>query len=367
MDRNLLLAFALSFLVMSVWALMQPPPRPKPAPALEAEAPGRAPAAVPAPGRPTPGNVAPAAEPAGEEGAPPAPVESIAIAHPLYLAELSTEGAALRDWELARYHDRHGDPVRLVSRGDPLATAVTPFTELELGDLSKQVWHVESRSDTEVRFAWERRGVAIRKTYSFSDDGYDFKLRIDVSNRGEAPIEPKFAVRLPIIERAGNDFREQSATAFVAGSRQYTPLAGLGTVGFFGRIMGKQPGGSVPHVGDVEWSGVTTPYFLAAVFPDQPTAARTVFESVEPGKQGVVEIYYDAVTLPPAQSATREYRGYLGPKEIERLEAFAARASAPSATAAIDLGWSFVHPMTRAFGWLLEVLHSFIPNYGWSI
>jgi len=26
-----------------------------------------------------------------------------------------------------------------------------------------------------------------------------------------------------------------------------------------------------------------------------------------------------------------------------------------------------VHPMTRAFTWLLAVLHSFVPNYGWSI
>jgi YidC/Oxa1 family membrane protein insertase len=47
---------------------------------------------------------------------------------------------------------------------------------------------------------------------------------------------------------------------------------------------------------------------------------------------------------------------------MERLEAFA-----PSAVASVDLGWSFVKPVTRAFSWLLAVLHSFVPNYGWSI
>ena len=361
MDRNLLLAFALSFLVLSVWTMMQPPPRPKPAPMAQAEAPAAESAAQPAP-RP----IAPAAEPA-EQGEPAVPAQTIAISRPLYLAELSSEGASLRDWELTQYRDRHGDPVRLASRGDPLATAATPFDELMLGDLSKQVWRVESRSDTEVRFAWERRGVSIRKTFSFSDDGYDFRLRIDVSNRGEAPIAPKFAVQLPIVERTGNDFREQNADAFVGGSRKYTPLTGLGTVGFFGRLRGTKPGGTIPYSGDIDWSGVSTPYFLLAFFPDQTRAARASIATVEPGKKGIVELYFDPVTLPAAQSAAREYRGYFGPKEIERLEAFEAQAGATSATAAIDLGWSFVHPVTRAFSWLLAVLHSFVPNYGLSI
>jgi YidC/Oxa1 family membrane protein insertase len=338
-DRNLLLAFALSFLVLSVWTMMQPPTHPKPASAPQAE--------VPAP---------------EDAGIPAAPAQSVAIARPLYLAELSNEGASLRDWELTRYHDQYGDPIRLVNRGDPLATAATPFEELALGDLSKQAWRIESRSDTEVRFAWESRGVAVRKTFTFSDDGYDFRLRIDVSNRSQAPIAPAFSVLLPLVERPGNDFREQSATALVVGALEYTPLGSLGSAGMFGWLTGKKPGGSVDYAGDVDWAGVATPYFLAAFFPDQPSAARTRFVSLEPGKRGAVQVYFDPVTLPPSQSATREYRVYLGPKEIERLEAFA-----PSAVSSIDLGWSFVQPMTRAFGWLLAVLYSFVPNYGLSI
>jgi YidC/Oxa1 family membrane protein insertase len=289
-------------------------------------------------------------------------VQSIPIARPLYVAELSSEGASLRDWELTRYHDRHGDPVQLVSRGDPLASATTPFAELSLGDLSRQVWRVDSRSDTEVRFSWESRGVTVRKTFSFPDDGYDFRLRIDVSNGGQTTIAPVFGVQLPILERPGNDFREQSATALVAGSLEYTPLASLGSAGMFGWLTGAKPGQPVDHAGDIDWAGVATPYFLAAFFPDQPTTARTRFASVEPGKRGVVSVYFDPVSLPPGQSATRDYRVYFGPKEIERLEAFT-----PSAAASVDLGWSFVAPMTRAFGWLLAVLHSFVPNYGWSI
>jgi YidC/Oxa1 family membrane protein insertase len=359
-DRNLLLAFSLSFLVMALWMAVQPP-RPRP-PVEQAAAPSAGTAS--SPDQPAIPAVAPAnaTAPAGRVTAPSVPAQSIAITRPLYLAELSNEGASLRDWELTQYRDRHGDPIRLVSRSDELATAVTPFSELAVGDLSQQNWRVESQSDTEVRFAWEGRGVAVHKTFTFSDDGYDFRLRIDVSNRGDTPLAPQFGVALPIVMRVGNDFREQSASALVGGKRQQMPLTSLGSAGFVGRLFGKRDGEPVVPGGAVDWSGVATPYFLTAFFPDQPSAAHTRFESAVPGKRGVIRVDFDPVTLPPAQSATREYQVYLGPKEIARLEAFS-----PSAASSIDLGWSFVHPMTRAFGWLLAVLHSFVPNYGLSI
>jgi YidC/Oxa1 family membrane protein insertase len=360
-DRNLVLAFALSFLVLSVWTMMQPP-RPKPAPPAQTEVRSEAEALPRYPKAEPPAAVNPSPPLPAQPDAAPTPAQVVAIERPLYRAELASTGASLRDWELKQYRDRHEEPIRLVSQGDALATAVTPFTELALGDLSQQNWRVESESDTEVRFAWQGRGVALRKTYQFSDDGYDFRLRIDVSNGGPTPIAPTFLVELPLLDRTGNDFREQTASALHAGKVERTPLASLGSAGMTGWLTGRKGGAPIEYIGDIDWAGVQSPYFLGAFFPDQPSEARTRFVTLERGKRGAVQVYFEPVTLPPAQSATREYRVYLGPKEIERLEAFA-----PTATASVDLGWSFVHPVTRAFGWLLAVLHSFVPNYGWSI
>ena len=276
MDRNLLLAFALSFLVLSVWTMMQPPPRPKPAAAPQAEAPAprRAP---PVPGLAAPAaGGAPAAEPA-DAGAPAAPVQSIPIARPLYLAELSNEGASLRDWELTRYHDRHGDPIRLVSRGDPLATAATPFEELALGDLSKQVWRVESRSDTEVRFAWESRGVAVRKTFSFSDDGYDFRLRIDVSNHGQVPIAPQFRVQLPLVERPGQRLPRAERDGARRRQRSSTRRSRASAARACSGGSRESKGGSaVDYAGEIDWAGVADSVLPRRVLPRsaEPPRAR---------------------------------------------------------------------------------------------
>ena len=89
-------------------------------------------------------------------------------------------------------------------RDDALATAATPFTELVLGDLSQQVWRVESRSDTEVRFALgaQRRVSCTRRTRSPTTDtisGYALMCRTEPRR----PIAPAFLVEMPLARAPG--------------------------------------------------------------------------------------------------------------------------------------------------------------------
>jgi YidC/Oxa1 family membrane protein insertase len=103
-------------------------------------------------------------------------------------------------------------------------------------------------------------------------------------------------------------------------------------------------------------------YFVAAILPDHPTQARARFVSTSPGEAAVVQLYFDPVRLPPGQPTERVFRGYIGPKEPARLEAVS-----PGLVQSIDLGWSWIVPLTRFFNWLLAALHVFIPNYGLAI
>ena len=376
MDRNFLLACALSFLVISLWAMTQTPPAD----------PGKSPAgqetseAVPATrdassekGTPqtsryptlaappsAPGSTTPQSRQPEAERATPATEQTLTIARPLYEAQLSSTGATLSSWRLLQYTD-HGDPIHLVP-GDGEPSLATPFPELGLGDPGREAWRVERSEGDQVVFVWQRDGIRLRKTYRFSEDGYDFRLLVEIENGSQRNMAPAFLTEWPIQGQPGNDFRELSASALAAGSVESTPLASLGSPGFFGRLSGARAGEPVELEGEIDWAGVQTPYFLAAVFPDQPSAARGRVVSLEAGRLGVVQIYFQPVTLAPGQSAAREFRVYAGPKEIERLNAFA-----PSATASIELGWAFIAPMTRTFGWLLAVLYSFIPNYGVAI
>jgi YidC/Oxa1 family membrane protein insertase len=66
------------------------------------------------------------------------------------------------------------------------------------------------------------------------------------------------------------------------------------------------------------------------------------------------------VTLPPGQTAAREYRVYLGPKDSGRLEAVGANLDQ-----AIQKGW--FPALTDFFTAVLVATYSVVPNYGVAI
>ncbi|MGH0029165.1 MAG: membrane protein insertase YidC [Myxococcota bacterium] len=380
MDRNLLIAFTLSFLVLLTWnAMLQPSPEEQAA-AERAAAEEQARAADAEPGGPTPAPAdqadrfgdLPDAEPAEvlpeqarrsqpTEALPPA--TQLPIDRNLYDAVLTTRGGALEGWELKSYVDGYGDPVALVENGSgPGAVAHTPFLELGAGDLSREEWRVVEETPDGVAFAIERGGVHLRKAWTFDPDGYGFRLRIDVENGSSAPVQPRFLVDWPARARDDNDFKEQSFALLEDGEVERMPVNGVGNPGFFGFFTGDSGQDHYDYEGEIDWAGVESTYFVSALIPDSPAQASARVAVIERSRVGATQVFFDPVTLPPGQTLTREFRGYVGPKEADRLEAMEGGLDR-----SIDLGWSWVAPLTRGFNWLLQVLYSFIPNYGIAI
>ncbi len=365
MDRNLFLAFALSFGVLLLWTMVVDPPKPP----LEAPAPPTAEAPVPPSSAPvaTLPELAPAAPAevplrAGPADTPPTVVgERIRFETRLYRAELDTRGAGLAHWELKDYHSSEkdgGGPIVLTTGGAPFQLGLaTPFVELGLGDLSAVEFSVENPGPLEYVFQYTRDGVSVRKTYVFYEDTYTFDLQIRVKNASEREITPRFAVNWPATQQPGNDFREQALAALAGGSVESEMLQGIGEAGFFG-------GGEREHVleGEVDWIGSQSAYFVAALLSDQPAQARGRFVATTPGVAGVAQLFFTPVRLPPGQPAERVVRGYVGPKERRRLE-----AAGSGLVRSIDVGWAWISPLTTFFNWLLEALYVFIPNYGLAI
>ncbi len=360
MDRNLILAFALSFAVLILWSTLVGPRR----------------APEPPPGAPPPSSEAPEL-PAAKSTLPPLtraealpaptkaevlpPGDRLRYETPLYRAELDTRGAGIVHWELRRFDsgDRAGsEPIVLTTGREPLATVLaTSFDELGLGDLSRELFQVEEQNAGVFAFLLERQGVVVRKTFEFQEDSYAFELRVEVENHSQRSIAPRFAVNWPAQMAPGQDFREQSLGVLHDGSVQREALAAFGKSGFFGG----DPVRVVEFSREVDWAGVLTTYFVSAVLPDDPSQASARFVAVTPGEAGLAQVYFDPVELAPGQSVMRVFRAYMGPLEPARL------AEMPGLINAIDLGWSWVSPLTRGFGWLLGVLYAVIPNYGLAI
>ncbi len=373
MDRDLLIAIGLSMLVLTVWQVLggvwSAPPVPDAGPEVprQAERP-----AVPEAPEPDPGPIGELPtlpeEPALPSG------EQIAFERSFtyegrgegYRAELNTRGAALQRWELRGYVSGGPEPEPIVlttgQQPDDLV-GVTPFEELGLGDLSRELWQLEARDGESARLSFQREGVTIRKTWSFGDD-YTFRVRVDVENGSEADVAPSFAIGWPAHVRDGNDFREQALAGLLQGDLKQELLVGLGQVSLPGRLIGRTPQPVLDFDGAKgwDWAGLQTTYFLGALLPDDPSQAKARISATRTGEAGIAWLLFERVRIPPGLAASREYRGFAGPKHPELL----ARVGGETIRS-IDRGWAPFRPLTSFFGWLLHQIYAVVPNYGVAI
>ena len=129
MEKRVLIAVLLSFLVLYVYQVLVPtPPDQKPAQASKT-------ATAPHASAPTPSNPAPSvqgpAKPAAAQNTPAqastAPSRDIVVENQAVRAVFTTRGAVLESWELKKFHDEHGRPLEMVAGHAPAGEPL-PFT-----------------------------------------------------------------------------------------------------------------------------------------------------------------------------------------------------------------------------------------------
>jgi YidC/Oxa1 family membrane protein insertase len=376
MERNFLLALALSFGVLALWTMYTGAPSEQlesdpvvetPAtPGLAAEGGAREPG--------EPAADLPSDHPMGRPSAPPehaalpeadrekeAPEETVELHTDLVRAIFTTRGGGLLHWELKDYRDAYQDgepPVELTAFGpDEAVGLATPLGTLGYGDLSQARFEVERPDSRTVVFTREQAGIRIRKTYRIEDDSYLLGLRIDIENGSDRSLSPTFRVGWPTEGRETQDWSELALVVLHEGGLETHTLGSGGApmAGLFGGGLEDET-----YVGDVGWAGASTRYFLTAVIPESSRDARARVLSPKPGKPASIEVELPEVNVPPGQSAARDYRVYLGPKEPERLDVVGAHLDE-----AIPKGW--FPPLTNFFTWALTMTHGVIPNYGVAI
>lgn len=373
MDRNLFFALGLSFLVLtaySTWRAQQEEQDKGQQPVAEsvhqegsatpAEAPTKE-TLVAAPARP-----ATAGSPSGARAEDAAREQVLVVDNDLYSAELTSLGAGIRSWKLKRYRarpDEDAPPVELaptsLEGGIGMASAMP---ELGLGDLSAASFHLTESSPTSATFELARDGIRVRKRFEFAPDSYVVRLLLEVENQSPRSVEPRFDVSWPATVRPGSDFANESLIVLHQDGVSRSPLQGFGTSGITDKVTGRSGGDPVVHTGDVDWIGVDSHYFLAAIVTDHPRDGVGVFEPRRPGEVAAVRLSSPGGAVPPGLTDRRELRAYVGPKEGARLLAFGSGVDR-----SVELGYAWVAPLTRAFLWLLHASYGLLPNYGVGI
>ena len=365
MERRVLLAVVLSFIVLYSFQALFPPPAPVPrradGPAAEGS---RADASAQPPGQ-APSTAGPAVQPSGGSSAAQplvadAAEREITVENAEVHAVFTTRGGTLKSWRLKRYLGADGKPLDLV----PAALAADrarPFT-LQTGDaavdgvlaaaLFKASAETLDVSSSPAQLTFEYRdasGLTARKELAFTPDRpFVVELSAAVS-RGSSTLNPAVA------------WGPALGTGIVSSGLTYAPSPQ--PIFYRNRDVTRVGFGDVQDYqtvdGTVGFGGVDDHYFLSAALPKaQPVQIRYQPVPVAvPGDDTGLQFVSWSIRFPAPPVGERFF---FGPKDFDVL-----RAVDQELVRAIDFGifdW-LVTPLLRSLKWV----NGYVGNYGWSI
>ena len=367
MEKRVLIAVVLSFLVLFLYQTFLMPPAPKKPGAPAKASSGQAQAPAPEAGSPSGSQAAPAPGPATSAPAVAALVgdtaeREVVVETKLVRAVFSNRGAHLESWRLKHYFDDRKQPLDLVPRRLPAST-VHPFmlkTEDagRTAELNGAFFRLvdETRSEIDataapVRLVYEYRdaaGLAARKTFEVAPDSYVITFNAEVSQTDQP-------VNLSVMWGLGLGDVEGSLPSKYVQKPQGILLEGTSVVRLDPSAITKQPA----REGVFRFAGIDDHYFLATALLGT-TPARVEYETQTVPVPDVKEGHqFASFTLNPAGPVVQT-RFFFGPKDFDLM-----RGVDPELVRTINFGifaWLVV-PLLRG----LKGINEYLGNFGWSI
>lgn len=380
-NKNLILATALSFLVILTWFLIFPPeeqaPQPDPnAIATEQVAPGEA-AGVATTPRAAPGTettAGPAAD--ATEAAPEA--ARVAIDTPRLTGSISLQGGRIDDLSLTAYRetlDPNSDLVRLLSPVGSEAPYYALFGWAPGSGLSPEavpgpntIWDVAEGGPltpaNPVTLRWDNgAGLTFLRTYSV-DDQYMFSVSQTVENdTGETVSMAPYGIvaRHGDPDTVGFFILHEGVVRMSDGTLQEIDYGDMADLPADPRGGGAAEAVEVATDG---WIGFTDKYWMTNLIPEPGTAFRSTARYNPASDIYQTEAVFPTETIAPGETVTAETQLFAGAKEWEAIREYQA-LGIDRFLDSIDWGWFFF--LTKPIFALLHTLNIYIGNMGWSI
>jgi YidC/Oxa1 family membrane protein insertase len=354
-ERRLLLAVALSLLVLTGYQLLFAPPPPPRTPAAATASTTPAPSAPPAPTA--------SATPADASVAAPVPAVAdtkerrVEVQGEDATLAFTNRGARLVSWRLERFRDARGRPEEMVQT---FPGAPRPL-DIETGDAgvdqrlreglfvpSAETLVLRDGREAELRLRYAEGDLEAEKVLRVSARGYLVRVGVSVRRAGrELPRKITWGPGIgnpTVAETEVQGYQPPQAVALTEKGVERHPAST----------------GSILTLGQVRWVGIEGHYFAALWVPprDQgPAELRSV--SLPPGEDGkprsLPQVALDLGT------GTEPATLYVGPKDHHALS-----AAGHDLALVVPLG-DWIGPIVLALMNLLRWVHGHVGNYGWSI
>jgi YidC/Oxa1 family membrane protein insertase len=364
MDKRIIVAAALCFVVMIAWTKLFPVQQP-PAPPAPAQSVPAAPAAATAPGATAP------AAPLAAAGAPVTnrPEQLVEIDTPDVRFVFSSLGGTLAHAQLLnqRFVDRPGDPSSshdLVASADGKEAALhTTFPDSGFPAPGDGAWEVRRPDPRSVVFATDTGSVHIEKRYTVDTTRYRLQLDVSIANRGAQPVDHHLRIALP-----GRQDPEKRGSGFFAGSSANIAslLCAYDDNKVERKAVDKLAKDPIDKTGLIRWIGSDEKFFLLAAvpYPETPPRPGTCSSEISADGVGQVMVKLQDRTVPAQGSVNYAFAVYAGPKVISDLEAVRPGGADVELDKAVDVTLAI---LSRPILSLLKFFHSFSHNWGLAI
>ncbi|MBN3727714.1 membrane protein insertase YidC [Burkholderia sp. Ac-20379] len=198
----------------------------------------------------------------------------------------------------------------------------------------------------------DKGGVKVVKTYTFTRGSYVIGVDTKIDNVGTAPVAP--TVYMEIVRDATPVETPLFSHTFL-GPAVYTDQKHFQKITFSDIDKNKA---EYVNSADNGWVAMVQHYFASAWIPQAGVKRDIYVEKIDQlYRVGVKE---PVKTIEPGQSADVSARLFAGPEEERVLEGIA-----PGLDLVKDYGWVTI--IAKPLFWLLQKIHSYVGNWGWSI
>jgi YidC/Oxa1 family membrane protein insertase len=288
----------------------------------------------------------------------------VVVESPLYVAEFSNRGGVVRSWKLKKYSDDEKPPhlLDLVNNsaaqqlGWPFSLVISD-SQLE-AKANSALYEVTPglgnlTAPTEITFHWSDGHLDVTKKLNFALD-YVMSAEVSVLLDGK-PIPAGIAWRGGFGDKAVYKAASLVTVYYKLNDKlnllQYKKLG----------VSGNQSQPALQN-GPMEYLGIEDQFFTAAFLPDGTelslwhwTQDHGIVDDGKPASEPIAEMAAGTTIAAPLV-----VRVYVGPKDLAILE-----KTKPPLAELINFGWTGV--IAKPLLWVLQTIHTKIPNYGWCI
>ncbi len=208
-------------------------------------------------------------------------------------------------------------------------------------------------------------GVKLVKTFTFTRGAYTVGVKHEIVNVGGAPVTPQ--VYLQLVRDGSHVAGGAGFTPTFTGPALYTDKSHFQKIEFkdIDKRAAENREVDIEKRANDGWVAMVQHYFASAWLQND-SQAREFFVRKLPGQPGVkadtyaTGMVFTLPTLAAGASEAHEATLFAGPQEENKLAKLA-----PGLPLVKDYGWLRI--LAEPLFWLLDKLHGFIGNWGWSI